>query len=175
MLSSNTFSLSTGNAPNLKQLDHITPCSVGVKAPTLSRAIPDEIVKAHLTETDFHFQHSPETETRFRFPIRAPSNSEPPRVAVDVSLSDNSVEAFPVVVSAMEETMQTTDPDQPLTEQSSSRLTPISILTADTIGALRSRKILKVLFDPGSTYTFINKKGTASRMQAIPNKESQED
>ena len=78
----------------------------------------------------------------------------------DVSLSDhsNSVEAFPVIVSAMEETIQTTDPDQPLTEQSSSRLTPISILTADTVGALRSQKILKVLFDPGSTYTFINKR-----------------
>ena len=50
--------------------------------------------------------------------------------------------------------MQTTDIAQPLTEQDSSRLTPISILTADTIGATRSQKILKVLFDPRSTYTF---------------------
>ena len=80
-------------------------------------------------------------------------------VADDVSMTDhiNSVEAFPVFISAMEETMQTTDADQPPTEQSSSRLTPISILTADTIGALCSRKTLKVLFDPGLTYTFINK------------------
>ena len=73
----------------------------------------------------------------------------------DVSLTDssNSVEAFPVVVSAMEETIQTTDSEQPLTEQGSSRPTPISILTANTIGATRSHKILKVLFDPRSTYT----------------------
>ena len=94
MLSSNTFSLSTGNAPHLKQLDNTTICRTVVS------------------------------------------------VADDVSLSDNSNpdEAFPVIVSAMEETMQTTDADQSLTEQSSSRLTPISILTADTVGALRSQK-----------------------------------
>ena len=42
----------------------------------------------------------------------------------DVSLTDsiNSVKAFPVIISAMEETIQMTDADQTPTEQSSSRL-----------------------------------------------------
>ena len=112
MLSSNTLVFSTGNAPNLNQLDYQATCSTVAN------------------------------------------------IADNVSLTDSisSVEAFPVIISAMEETMQTTDSDQPLTEQSSSRLTPISILTADTIGALRSRKIVKVLLNPGSTYTFINRR-----------------
>ena len=36
-------------------------------------------------------------------------------------------------------------------------LTPISIAVVDTIGLVRSRKLLKVLFDPGSTRTLIKK------------------
>ena len=37
-------------------------------------------------------------------------------------------------------------------------LTPITIMTIDTIGMKKSRNILKVLLDPGSTKTLINKK-----------------
>jgi hypothetical protein len=37
-------------------------------------------------------------------------------------------------------------------------LTPISIMVIDTIGAVTSRKLLKVLFDPGSTKTMISRK-----------------
>ena len=35
-------------------------------------------------------------------------------------------------------------------------LTPISIMVIDTIGTIKSRKLLKVLFDPGSTKTLIS-------------------
>ena len=54
--------------------------------------------------------------------------------------------------------MKTIDPDQPVQEQDPSRFTPLSILIANTIGAVRSRLLLKVLFDPGSTASFINRK-----------------
>jgi hypothetical protein len=37
-------------------------------------------------------------------------------------------------------------------------LTPVTIMVADSIGAVRSRKLLKVLLDSGSTTTLINKK-----------------
>ena len=37
-------------------------------------------------------------------------------------------------------------------------LTPISIMIVDTIGTIASRKLLKVLFDPGSTKTLISRK-----------------
>jgi hypothetical protein len=42
-------------------------------------------------------------------------------------------------------------------------LTPVTIMVADRIGAVRSRKLLKVLLDSGSTTTLINKK-------CLPNK-----
>jgi hypothetical protein len=37
-------------------------------------------------------------------------------------------------------------------------LTPVTIIVADSIGAVRSRKLLKVLLDSGSTPLLINKK-----------------
>jgi hypothetical protein len=37
-------------------------------------------------------------------------------------------------------------------------LTPVAIIVADSNGAVRSRKLLKVLLDSGSTTTFINEK-----------------
>jgi hypothetical protein len=37
-------------------------------------------------------------------------------------------------------------------------LTPVTIVVADSTGAVRSRKLLKVLLDSGSTTTLINKK-----------------
>ncbi|KAL7434954.1 hypothetical protein ACHAXH_002429 [Discostella pseudostelligera] len=75
----------------------------------------------------------------------------------EISLPDE-IEAFPIIVFELEETVQTTDSDRPPSEQDASWLTPLSILTADTIGALHSQKLLKVLFDPGSTYTFIHRR-----------------
>ena len=38
------------------------------------------------------------------------------------------------------------------------RLTPTSIMVVDTISAVRSRVLLKVLFDPGSTATLSSRK-----------------
>ena len=83
---------------------------------------------------------------------------------LDTSLPDE-VDAFPIVVSKEEEALQTLDPDQPLKEQNTSRLTPLSILTADTIGSVWSQKLLKVLFDPGSTYTFIHRRALPRHCQ----------
>ena len=45
-------------------------------------------------------------------------------------------------------------------------LTPISICVIDTIGLVTSRKLLKVLFDPGSTKTMI--KSSAVPRKAVP-------
>jgi hypothetical protein len=36
-------------------------------------------------------------------------------------------------------------------------LTPLSIMVVDTIGAVCSQRVLKVLFDPGATKTFIHR------------------
>jgi hypothetical protein len=44
-------------------------------------------------------------------------------------------------------------PDNP----QSRNITPVTIMIADSIGAVRSRKLLKVLLDSGSTTTLINK------------------
>jgi hypothetical protein len=63
----------------------------------------------------------------------------------DISLPDE-IEAFPIVMSELEETMQTINPDQLPAEQDASWLTPLSLLTDDTIGALHSPNLLKVLF-----------------------------
>jgi hypothetical protein len=38
------------------------------------------------------------------------------------------------------------------------RLTPLSIMVCDTMSKVRSHTLLKVLFDPGSTVTFISRK-----------------
>ncbi len=45
-------------------------------------------------------------------------------------------------------------PDSPQNRNS----TPVTIMVEDSIGAVRSRKLLKVLLDSGSTTTLINKK-----------------
>ena len=65
-------------------------------------------------------------------------------------------EAFPVV----ETKVDTNDSprDVASTMPNKKRLTPLSIMVCDTISAVRSRTILKVLFDPGSTVTFISRK-----------------
>jgi len=79
---------------------------------------------------------------------------------VDPTDDDSVVglEAYPILVEEDHEVMKTIDPDQPVQEQDPSRFTPLSILIANTIGAVRSRLLLKVLFDPGSTASFISRK-----------------
>ena len=48
-------------------------------------------------------------------------------------------------------------------------LTPVTIMVVDTIGTVRSRRLLKVLLDSGSTTTLINKKMLTQEMSTMPN------
>ena len=80
---------------------------------------------------------------------------EPP-LADDAS-SIGSADAFPVVVPE-DETIKKLDESHQLQMPHDDHPTPLSILICDTIGAVRSRKILKVLFDSGATSTFISRK-----------------
>ena len=49
-----------------------------------------------------------------------------------------------------------------------SSLTPITIMVVDTMGLKKSRSLLKVLFDPGSTKSLINRKALPRGAQLIP-------
>jgi len=51
------------------------------------------------------------------------------------------------------------------------RLTPTSFMVVDTISAVKSRTLLKVLFDPGSTATLINRKCLPRHCKAISTKQ----
>jgi hypothetical protein len=80
-----------------------------------------------------------------RIKYRTPSNNK--------SVED----AFPV----FEEELQAKSTNKgmiPLVMPNKRRLTPISIMVVDTISDVKSRILLKVLFDPGSTATLISRK-----------------
>jgi hypothetical protein len=47
-------------------------------------------------------------------------------------------------------------------------LTPVTIMIADTIGTVRSRRLLKILQDSGSTRTLVNKKCLPRKCQPCP-------
>jgi hypothetical protein len=47
-------------------------------------------------------------------------------------------------------------------------LTPVTIMVVDTIGTVRSRRLLKILLDSGSTTTLINKKCLPGKCQPCP-------
>ena len=47
-------------------------------------------------------------------------------------------------------------------------LTPVTIMVVDTIGTVRSRRLLKVLLDSGSTTTLINKKCLPRKCRPCP-------
>ena len=47
-------------------------------------------------------------------------------------------------------------------------LTPVTIMVADNIGTVRSRRLLKILLDSGSTTTLINKKCLPRKCQPCP-------
>ena len=79
--------------------------------------------------------------------------------------------AFPIITSEADKVMKTIDPEQPLEEQEPIRLTPLSIMIADTIGALCLRVLLKVLFDSGSTVTFISQKVLPRECKPFPIKQ----
>ena len=72
-----------------------------------------------------------------------------------MSLDDPIIEeAFPV----LEATEKANDSQENIMAAlpNRKRLMPLSIMVCETISAVRSRTILKVLFDPGSTVTFIS-------------------
>ena len=50
---------------------------------------------------------------------------------------------------------------------SSTNLTPITIMVVDTISAVKSRRLLKVLLDSGSTMTVIKKIAKPTKQQKI--------
>ena len=80
---------------------------------------------------------------------------------VETRIDDMDVdETYPIETVDGDDDIKYLDPDKPVTVdmQNSDRLTPITIMVCDTIGALRSRHTLKVLLDSGSTKTYIHRK-----------------
>ena len=51
-------------------------------------------------------------------------------------------------------------------------LTPVTIMVADTIGTIKSRRLLKVLLDSGSTTTLINKRCLPRKCQPCKTSQS---
>ena len=47
-------------------------------------------------------------------------------------------------------------------------LTPITLMVVDTMGLKKSRALIKVLFDPGSTKLLISRKSLPKGAQLIP-------
>jgi hypothetical protein len=47
-------------------------------------------------------------------------------------------------------------------------LTPVTIMVIDTIGTVKSRRLLKILLDSGSTTTLINKRCLPRKCQPCP-------
>ena len=111
-----------------------------------------------------HFPAVTNSETEHAHPTKTgdfqyPANPTPATgVAVNlppVATTPTAEYAFPV----LEEHKETAGPkDVKVTLPNKARLTPLSIMVCDTISAVRSRMLLKVLFDPGSTTTFISRK-----------------
>ena len=54
----------------------------------------------------------------------------------------------------------------------SRNLTPVTIMVADTIGTIKSRRLLKVLLDSGSTTTLINKRCLPRKCQPCKTSQS---
>jgi hypothetical protein len=78
-----------------------------------------------------------------------------PSSATSISSAD-SVNAYPLVEDQEPTTTSEVPPEVKMPH--TKRLTPTSIMVVDTILAVRSRVLLKVLFDPGSTATLVSRK-----------------
>ncbi len=73
----------------------------------------------------------------------------------DTSINScGSIEAYPLVED--KDPPEIGDTILEVKMPNKKRLSPISIMVVDTISAVKSRTLLKVLFDPGSTATLIN-------------------
>ena len=85
------------------------------------------------------------------------------------SLEDDNLESHLIYKEEQDVTYMVPVPKNGTPRDSS--LTPISIMVVDTIGLKKSRSLLKVLFDPGSTKTLISKKALPRGTNLIPLKE----
>jgi hypothetical protein len=94
----------------------------------------------------------------FQFPAQ-------PSSATSISSAD-SVDAYPLVEDQDPTTTSEVPPAVKMPH--TKRLTPTSIMVVDTISAVRSRVLLKVLFDPGSTATLINRKCLPRHCKTCP-------
>ena len=105
-------------------------------------------------------------------PGNAPNNTRNINklTASDISISScDSIEAYPLVEDKDPPKINDIIPEVKMPNKK--RLTPTSIMVVDTISAVRSRTLLKVLFDPGSTATLINRKCLPKHCKAIPIKQ----
>ena len=95
-----------------------------------------------LTRTDFHNTNIPLDSTR-----NAPKQSH----------ATNECHIYADDVYAMSEDSSDDRQHKKAKKSVPTNLTPVTIMVVDTISAVRSRKLLKVLLDSGSTTTLINK------------------
>ena len=91
--------------------------------------------------------------------------SAKPSSATSIS-SANSVDAYPLVEDQEPTTTSEVPPEVKMPH--TKRLTPTSIMVVDTISTVRSRVLLKVLFDPGSTATLISRKCLPRHCKTCP-------
>ncbi len=90
--------------------------------------------------------------------------------ASGISISSfNSIEAYPLVEDKYPPEIGDTIPDVKMPNKK--RLTTTSIMVVDTISTIKSCTLLKVLFDPGSTATLINRKCLPKNCKACPIKQ----
>ena len=80
--------------------------------------------------------------------------------------SIDSVDAYPLVEGQDPPDDSEVPPEVKIPH--TKRLTPTSIMVVDTISAVRSRVLLKVLFDPGSTATLISRKCLPRHCKTCP-------
>ena len=88
-----------------------------------------------------------------------------PSSATSISSAD-CVDAYPLVEDQDPTTTSEVPPEVKMPHTKG--LTPTSIMVEDTISAVRSRVLLKVLFDPGSTATLISCKCLPRHCKTCP-------
>ena len=91
-------------------------------------------------------------------------------IASDISISScDSIGAYPLVEDKYPPKIGDIIPEVKMPNKK--RLTPTSIMVVDTISAVKSRTLLKVLFDQGFTAMLINRKCLPKHCKAIPIKQ----
>ena len=80
-----------------------------------------------------------------------------------------SVDAYPLVEDNDPPEVETASPAIKMPNKK--QLTPTSIMVVDTISTVKSRTLLKVLFDPGSTSTLVSRKCLPRHCKTCPIKQ----